>query len=82
MNNNPAFRSCLLRIRGSYNSKYIEQNKEVKIIQRWDGFRPKINTLHYDFYIYLAGRKLKELNNMQKNHAESYHTFQAIQFHG
>jgi hypothetical protein len=29
-NNNPAFKSCLLRIPGSYNSKYVEQKKEVK----------------------------------------------------
>jgi hypothetical protein len=67
INNNSAFRSCLLRIPGSYNSKYIEQNKgiaEVKIIQRWDGFRPKINPLLHHFYIYLADRKLKEFNNM------------------
>jgi hypothetical protein len=68
-NNNPAFKSCLLRIPGSYNSKYIEQNKEiakVKVIQGWDGFRPKINPLLYHFYIHLADRKLKEFNNMRK----------------
>jgi hypothetical protein len=63
-NNNPAFRSCLLRIPGSINSKY---NEEVKIIQRWDGFRPRTNPLYYHLYIYLANRKLKELNNMQKS---------------
>jgi hypothetical protein len=71
-NNNPAFRSCLLRIPGSYNSKYIEQNREVKIIQRWDGFRPRTNPLYYHFYIYLADKKLKEFNNMQKIKTESY----------
>jgi hypothetical protein len=71
-NNNPAFRSCLLRIPGSYNSKYIEQNREVKIIQRWDGFRPRTNPLYYHFYIYLADKKLKEFNNMQTNKTESY----------
>jgi hypothetical protein len=58
-NNNPAFKSCLLRIPGSINSKYIEQSKQVKIIQRWDGFRPKANPLYYHFYIYLADRKLR-----------------------
>jgi hypothetical protein len=74
-NNNPAFKSCLLRIPGSYNSKYVEQNREtaeVKVIQRWDGFRPKANPLYYHFYIYLADRKLREFNNMQTNHAESH----------
>jgi Primase X len=70
--NNPAFKSCLLRIPGSYNSKYIEQNKEVKIIQRWDGFRPKASPLYYHLYIYLADRKLKEFNNMQRNQTENY----------
>jgi hypothetical protein len=68
-NNNPAFKSCLLRVPGSYNSKYIE----VKIIQRWDGFRPKANLLYYHFYIYLADKKLKEFNNMHKNQTASYH---------
>jgi hypothetical protein len=74
-NNNPAFKSCLLRIPGSYNSKYIEQNNKVKIIQHWNGFRPKANPLYYHFYIYLADRKLKEFNNMQKNKSETHHTF-------
>jgi hypothetical protein len=55
-NNNPSFKSCLLRIPGSYNSKYSEPNNEVKIIQHWDGFRSKANPLYYDFYIYLADR--------------------------
>jgi hypothetical protein len=71
-NNNPAFKSCLLRIPGSINNKYDEQNKEVKIIQRWDGFRPKANPLYYHLYIYLADRKLKEFNNMQRNQTENY----------
>jgi Primase X len=68
-NNNPAFKSCLLRVPGSYNSKYIE---EVKITQQWDGVRPKANPLYYDFYIYLADRKLNEFNNMQRNQTENY----------
>jgi Primase X len=63
-NNNPSFKSCLLRIPGSINSKYTEQSKEVKIIQRWDGFRPKANSLYYHFYIYLADRKLKGFTSM------------------
>jgi hypothetical protein len=71
-NNNPAFKSCLLRVPGSYNSKYIEENEQVKIIQRWDGFRPRANPLYYHFYIYLADKKLKEFNNLQTNKTESY----------
>lgn len=57
-NNNPAFRSCLLRIPGSYNSKYIELNKEVKIIQCWDGFRQdKSASL---LFLYLFSRQKTE----------------------
>jgi len=74
-NNNPSFKSCLVRIPGSYNSKYSEQNREVKIIQQWDGVRPKANPLYYHFYIYLADRKLKEFNYMQRNQTKSHHTF-------
>jgi Primase X len=77
-NNNPAFKSCLLRIPSSCNSKYIEQSKEiaeVKIIQTWDEFRPKINPLLYKFYIFLADKKLKELDNMGKNQTKSNRTF-------
>src|SRR4051812_3473402 len=73
INNNPAFKSCLLRI--PFNSKHDEQNREVKIIHQWDGFRPRINSLLYHFYIYLADRKLKEFNNMRKNQTESHYTF-------
>jgi hypothetical protein len=70
-NNNPAFKSCLLRIPGSINSKHT---KEVKIIHRWDGFRPKANPLYYHFYIYLADRKLKEIASMHKIQTESHYT--------
>jgi Primase X len=65
----------LHEIPGSLNSKYTGQTKEVKIIQRWNGFRPKANPLYYHFYIYLADRKLKEFNNMPKNQTEGYHAF-------
>ena len=33
--NNPSFKSCLLRIPGSINSKY--GNTKVKIVQKWNG---------------------------------------------
>ena len=38
-NNNPSFKSCLLRIPGSINSKY---NKQVRIIHKWNGIRSLI----------------------------------------
>jgi hypothetical protein len=84
-NNSPALKSYLLRITSSYNSKYVEQSKgiaEIKIIQRWDGYRPKINPLVYHYYICLADGKLKDFNNTGKTRTESTILFGAIQFHG
>jgi Primase X len=73
MSNNPAFRSCLVRIPWSHNFKCVQgnngiadSNTEVKIIQKWDGNRPRINSLLYRFYICLAGEKIKEINQLQK----------------
>jgi hypothetical protein len=67
---NPSFMSCMIRIPGSHNSKVVEKNNgttgpgtEVKIIQCWDGFRPKINLLLYDFYMWLG---CKEFNRIQR----------------
>ena len=72
-NNNPAFRSCLLRIPGSHNVKCVEQNNgiadsstEIKSIQRWVRVRPRINPLLYPFYIYLADAKIKEINSVRQ----------------
>jgi hypothetical protein len=35
----------MIRIPRSYNSKYPEGKNEVKIMQKWDGYRPPINLL-------------------------------------
>lgn len=58
----PTFKSCMIRIPGSQNSKCIEAgtNSEVKIIQRWDGYRPKISLLLGSFYAYLVDQEIKE----------------------
>jgi hypothetical protein len=68
--NTPTFKSCLVRIPGSYNYKNIRQSNDttnsvskVRIIQRWDQVRPRINPLLYEFYIFLADQKLKEINS-------------------
>lgn len=70
---NPSFKSSLIRIPGSYNSKCIQRNNEigdstgeVKIIQKWDGYRPKINPLLYEFYIWITGKKIAELEELKK----------------
>jgi Primase X len=73
LQNNPAFRSCLVRIPGTYNFKCVQKNNgivnsvaEVKIMQKWNGYRHKINSLLYPFYIWIAGEKIKEINQLQK----------------
>ena len=69
----PSMKSCMIRIPGSHNFKSVQKNNgvadsttEVKIIQKWDGIRPKINPLLYDFNIWLADKKLREINEITK----------------
>jgi hypothetical protein len=62
--NNPSFRSCLLRIPGSINSKY---NTKVKIIQKWNGIRaPIILDLLEEFRIYSIQKKIDQIVQRQK----------------
>lgn len=66
--NHPSFKSTLLRIPGSLNSKLLQTDLQdieravVKVIQLWDGKRPSINFLLRDFRTYLIDLKLKEEN--------------------
>ena len=60
-----SFKNCMLRIPGSFNAKL--EPIEVKIIQRWNGVRPSIRPLLFDFYIYLQDLKLKKLQQ-KHNH--------------
>ena len=57
---NPSFKSCMIRIPGSYNSKYAKGNL-VKTIQKWDGYRPPISLLLGNFHAYLVDQKIKEM---------------------
>jgi hypothetical protein len=59
----PAIKSCMLRIPCSINSKCKNEGlePEVKIIQRWDGYRPDYRLLIGSFYAHLVGRKHKGL---------------------
>ncbi len=55
---NPSFRSCLLRIPGSINYK---RNKQVKILQKWNGIRPRVTkALIIEFQGYLIKKKLNK----------------------
>ena len=53
----PSVRSCLIRIPGTINSKY---NQEVRILQRWDGYRPPIQYLLRDFRTWLVAEKIND----------------------
>jgi hypothetical protein len=72
---NPSFKSCMIRIPGTFNYKCILQGKdpEVRIIQRWNRYRPKINLLLGSFHAYLVDqkKKIKELQR-QKELKEKY----------
>ena len=79
--NTVSFNNCMIRIPGSYNSKYVQFNdiakvvnispeSEVKIIQRWDGYRPNIKWLLKDYWIDLIQERnndvLKTMQDEQK----------------
>jgi hypothetical protein len=79
--NTVSFNNCMIRIPGSYNSKYIQFNdigkvvnispeSEVKIVQRWDGYRPNIKWLLSGYWIYLIQERnndaLKTMQDEQK----------------
>lgn len=77
---NPSFKSCLLRLPYSINSKCIKPSEthnfadtdysnisRVNIIQEWNGFRPSIKYILRDFLHYLINQKIKEKNKMIKN---------------
>jgi Primase X len=75
----PSFKSCMLRIPGSHNFKLVQKNNDdivnestkVKVIQKWDGVRPKLNPLLYHFNIWLADKKIKQINESSKR--SKYH---------
>ena len=57
-NKTVSFKNCMLRIPGSINSK---NGEKVRIIQKWNGYRPNIKLLLEDFYVYLSSQRLAEL---------------------
>jgi hypothetical protein len=70
---NPSFKSCMIRIPGSLNSKSAKDKNEVKIIQKWDGYRPPMNLLLGTFHAYLISEKIKEIK-FQKRIERAYGT--------
>jgi hypothetical protein len=81
-NHYPSFGNCMVRIPGSFNTKYarfgnkdeildMPPQSEVKIVQRWDGYRPSIKWLLKDYWVYLLQEKnnqaLDDLHREQKS---------------
>src|SRR5262249_44738746 len=60
---NPTVKSCLVRVPGTTNSKCIQR---VKVIQEWDGHRPKIDNLLRDFRRYLIQKKIDKVLKVKK----------------
>jgi hypothetical protein len=63
----------MIRIPGSHNFKLVQKNNDivdestkVKIIQKWDSTRPKFNPLLYHFNIWLADKRIKEINELHR----------------
>jgi hypothetical protein len=61
-----SFKNCMSRVPGSINSK---NGQTVKLLSRWDGYRPKINPLLEDFYICLSSLRIKELTKTKTKQA-------------
>jgi len=69
----PAIKSCMLRIPHSFNFKCREAgiDAEVKIIQRWNGFRPDYRLLIGSFYADLVGKN-QEVRRRSKPESARY----------
>jgi hypothetical protein len=52
----PTFRSCLLRVPGTINSK---TNTDVKIVEEWDGHRPNIRYILLNYETWLVAEEYK-----------------------
>jgi hypothetical protein len=61
-----SFKNCMLRVPGSFNAK-SDIIEEVKVLERWNGIRPSIKPLLFDFYLYLQDLRLKKLQNKHKH---------------
>jgi hypothetical protein len=79
--NSLSFKNCTLRIPGSYNYECVLRNNgiadsstEVKIIQRWNGYRPAINWLLRDFRRYLIQEKIDDTSKFKKRRSASHTT--------
>jgi hypothetical protein len=61
-------KNCMLRVPGSIKSKV---NKEVQIIQRWNGRRSSIRSLLEEFYVKITENKINETQYPRRRHASA-----------
>ncbi len=64
----PRYKTCLIRIPNTYNSKCLDKGlskdeSQVKIVEKWDGYRPPIQLLTLDFKRWLIQ---EEINDQQQ----------------
>jgi hypothetical protein len=91
ISNNPSFKSCLLRIPYSINSKcliqstntqnYITNNQNkssVEIIQKWDGHRPSIKYILREFLHYLINQEIKKRKRLRKEVSKKAKYYQLL----
>jgi hypothetical protein len=57
-NNTVSLRNCMLRIPGSVNSK---NDQTVRVVKRWDGFKPSIHFLLGTFHAWLVNQRITEM---------------------
>ena len=74
----PKYKTCLIRIPGSYNSKllnksYSKEDSLVKVVQEWNGSRIPIQYLLKDFRRWLVQEELDQrmVNKKLRNKAVS-----------
>src|SRR5215831_1669016 len=74
--NNPGFKSCLLRVPYTFNSKCVDEgiDAEVKIVQQWDSSKPlpEIDNLLIEFQTFLVDKKLKA--ELEENKRKKFNT--------
>lgn len=70
----PKYKSCLIRIPNTFNSKCLEQGlsleeSRVKIIQKWNGYRPPIQLLTKEFRRWLIQEEVNQriVNKKKEN---------------
>jgi non-catalytic primase subunit PriX-like protein len=61
-NHYPSFKSCMVRVPGSINSK---TNSKIQVIQEWDGNRPHIKLMLGSFYAHIRTMEEKRKKMME-----------------